>query len=1304
MKPGLYMPNFFEKQVYNNLFSIPFEKNDNGQFFVSIDFFRDLYSRNRGNKIFNNVVVELVLRGGKFVISGKSALFPEINILNMKKVIFVNNHTPSNAHEKLDFNILNITHIKKSFGIDSNKFYAFLPIEGFKVFGLNDSDIIILETEFKNKGFEVIDLNNLVSFNLESKINKQKDDCIKKNTNNSEKITNYDDFDVKNKNDVSFYKQDKIEKKINKTVADENMSYENLAIEKYNTENIDKNNKTIIYDVKEKMNQKGLNKFINTLKNKLGFLENVTNKKKNLIKVNNEFNNSDINSQPKFSTPEKNNGDLIPNKHLNFNENNSDNLNFCNIINSKQIDELKSIIGNIIYVDEFISYFGDNFRNINCSTTEFLENNVKNIIGEEYIVDKELIYKKNITDEDVILFVMKKYFKNKVLDLSSYRNYFNFMVIAKSIKKNIFNDISSKNPNILQIESILNKASDEIIKISDRKYKFNSKNENLNLYQINDLDSICTTKDKAYIQDEIYISDELIKSCKSMIENITEIKNIINFLDSNNIKSEINITNYLKNNLNKILGNRYTINDKYIYKKDIHDYEVANFVLKKHFSDKTFDICNEDDFSNFLSNAIQIKEDFLEYSKITKTGSAIKLETLLNTSPINICNMGNGRYKYCLDDKNEQPDSKETILSARSLETKNTPEDVLKETVDKSITNEEHSKKQILNLLVLLLSEVSNKKEDSLNTVNISTVPVENFKINKQNITNKPIKYDSKINDIDGIQSSLISQLKTLINDITKIENVHKLIESNEYLCENGLVEKYKGEIENLLKDDYIVESKFIYKKNISHESLVLFIMKEYYSEKIFDISDDKDYFSFMVLAKTIKRNIFEFANSNKHRIVKNLEEIFDYNSDKIVRLGDGNYKYRSSGDPPKELIESIYLHLTSRLNKKNFIYQYQMSSLFKKEISDSDQTSSSIYDYLKNMYKDEFEFEENSSLKSLRKIRKKIIYLENQTNTSNIEIKESHRKFDLSYIKQNLSINPRTLDIINNNFNNILNKKKYVLVKELYDSVQFEEGVYEDLRKNNHNISNFHYLLKEIYPSIKGDSKILYNASSNLNTFKILIKEAGKKDKYSEVDLYNAAKNLGYSEAWIKNNLEKYVDKKCLVPIDGVYYILPDNFPISKEDTNNLSSFLEDNFNDIGYLSLYKENHKLIKLPKVNGITWNITIANYIAEKYLGYRKLNIPYLKNLNDPHILVKNHSKLNYKTIIFSEMKNFDGCIIEDNIVIFLKDKGLLTRDTNSLTSYFFDSKIFSKDDIGRLTFEKGDDITENDIKRISKRSN
>lgn len=183
---GLYLPKIFKFQKYNNINNIPFKKLKNGNYYVALEYFRDLYFEN--SMIFNDVTTELVLRGGVFKLEKETTELP-LNEIISNKIIVTDSITPEEAYKDIDLDYFNIGYIYDAYTISQNSFFNYIPLDGFKLLNLTNRDIKLLESSFLKAGFKVKEVSpELSNVFIDENINLllKKDNRL--NTENREKI------------------------------------------------------------------------------------------------------------------------------------------------------------------------------------------------------------------------------------------------------------------------------------------------------------------------------------------------------------------------------------------------------------------------------------------------------------------------------------------------------------------------------------------------------------------------------------------------------------------------------------------------------------------------------------------------------------------------------------------------------------------------------------------------------------------------------------------------------------------------------------------------------------------------------------------------------------------------------------------------------------------------------------------------------------------------------------------------------------------------------------------------------------
>lgn len=161
LEEGLYLPSIFESQKFNNIQNLKIEKLDN-QYFVDIAQFRKLYQNNK--ILFFNTVKEMIFRGGYFELSDTNKVNNIITNYFYDDVIH-----PIYIFDELlsekgidDLEVFKVQILLKNLEINNFKDLKGIPLEGFKYLGLKESDMPLLKKIFKDNGC------GLKSFNTET--------------------------------------------------------------------------------------------------------------------------------------------------------------------------------------------------------------------------------------------------------------------------------------------------------------------------------------------------------------------------------------------------------------------------------------------------------------------------------------------------------------------------------------------------------------------------------------------------------------------------------------------------------------------------------------------------------------------------------------------------------------------------------------------------------------------------------------------------------------------------------------------------------------------------------------------------------------------------------------------------------------------------------------------------------------------------------------------------------------------------------------------------------------------------------
>ena len=122
---GIYLPNYFEYQNFNNDYNLPILFSRDNSIYIPIESLRKIYKSDE--KLFTEITLELFLRGGKPILEKKSHLFTTIDI-SLDEVIICDSNTSENAFKKIDFELLKIKHYIRFLEINNNDFFDYMPI------------------------------------------------------------------------------------------------------------------------------------------------------------------------------------------------------------------------------------------------------------------------------------------------------------------------------------------------------------------------------------------------------------------------------------------------------------------------------------------------------------------------------------------------------------------------------------------------------------------------------------------------------------------------------------------------------------------------------------------------------------------------------------------------------------------------------------------------------------------------------------------------------------------------------------------------------------------------------------------------------------------------------------------------------------------------------------------------------------------------------------------------------------------------------------------------------------------------
>lgn len=1231
-KQGLYLPYYFNRQNYNNKYNLPIKKDDDDSYFVSLDIFRNLYTKDINQ--FNITVKELCLRGGRFKLQNGSPLFPQIYYEDLNKVISVPMDIKSEMYKNIDFTFLNISGFLSYFNVSNNDFFDYIPLEGFKALNLKDGDLLILEKELKKASFEIINAKS-------RKVKPTKEETSVKEENF------YDNIKVQGKNII-------INEDINNNDID--------TVKEITTNNHQ--------ELREGEN-------ITTSYKK----EEIINKTCELVRDNYFLKG-------------------IPTKNLDFN---SDIKIFLS-------DNGIKVIYDIIKSDNKIRLYllsAENLLNIYNVTISILKNSsflvletIKNINSIPILRSVEIEY---LLPEERFSSLINHLLKLGLFTLKDF-------TYCRGLK--LFNDPEVNNKAIFEL---LNQLATIDTKKLNKKYinpdslAYNSK--------------VTAKKDK---KEKKYFGLAIAKDdgFKKYV-----MYNRISFLTYSEIMATINKM-YKTTKTKKVAKESVLIE---INKIDSYDW-VENDKMKLYtiLLGDALSCMKLDYLKEYISHNIYYGQIYIRST--IKELCSIKLQLPMEIKQILIYVIDkieffkklflNNNYNYAAEFDLDETwmyvfENRINTEKEQTLEQVGNVIGVTRERVrqiEKRISGE-INRNFSTNNIELFIQYLKENKEVAIKNVSLKNIlikinsPYFYYDKNFDFLTFK--EYETEINEIKISINKAISD-----NKVVKLKTIQNYLKE---LTNNSNQDLIQFIIENLtdyLSKNYNVSNNYISSSKINKYDTYLYIIREFYSDDTLDLSNNDGYAFFVDLVNRISPGTIEedFDFSNKNNNVRSIEAVIERNSDTVIKLDAHKYKHLKSSHIPYSLMDNIYEYITEEVIENNFISNKKIYRKFNNELDKVGYTEKNLYYVLKYLFEDDFTFPGKNSLRIYGKGNEvkttaEIIYLTLENNNGQMRLDELAELVGMenySIMQRADNIDSRfqivnnlvsikdksegysdtTIKVIKDRFEAMMTEDDYVIVKTLYYNVIFEGNVNKELTKNNdNNPTSFMYLLKRLIPEADGHTHVLFNKDLDQDFFKVYMSEVNKnKNRYNErfhrKEFMEVLENIGYAKVTAAMNLNKYIKEGKLIPINSDYLITRESFNIGHEDLNRINLFLESNKEKLSYLSLSKISYKFGELPRLN-YRWSIDLLNYIATQLLNYKKVSISNLNYDADPMIIIEKSSDFNYGDIVRHEMKKFKGYMLEEYILAYLKDKGLIKKKTNVIYDTFYSKGIFKKNEFERI---------------------
>lgn len=1374
---GLYLPEIFSSQNFDNIHNIPFEKKGNEQYFVSIDFFRNLYKKD--DSTFNTVTIELVLRGGEFYLLKSSSLFPKIELAS-NKIILSSDKTPVNAFKDIDYDLLNIRGFVTSFNIQNNSFFNHIPLEGFKVLNFTSNDIKILENNLIEAGFYICEADSEL---LDLKYEKSTvNSCIGENKNTAQSVKNiarepitglpaedskeiqgentlkankiqglfslidanpfYDYIDIKNISDKymnCFFQKNNIIKVSNLKTERIQAILEEFSIDQLTTiykkmsdlaldyrlmaatlMKIIKNNNDLsqlrLREILDKSSDRqlignaysiGIDLFDDfTMSNAITLFKsrNIGKKKiSSLLNIVIDYKNHIKTIPPRLITPvnpgvKKNDAKIPIIKRIYGLVAES---TFYQSLHISEVGMIKPLRNSLF--DKKIIYLSDliHEERLDFFYDELSENQIRSISKaiDNITANHDLIASKLIEFIDNNSHIKKIYLKD-ILDNSTFR-----IVIGNAKKINIekLGDFTLENSiKLFKTKGIgkkkLSSFFDFIFNLPDTKA--------VQILNLSDRDSDEAKYLGYFMLEEDDLKRYISKQKISLVTKSELMHLIINFTDSYSERDEISQSLEVRDKEIKQfdIDKLDHINSYQLSIEEILSFLEIDFILKD--LSEGFEVLALP-ISTLLKNKLKLSSEMIQIILfyIEKTKYFEKIEENLESNPFNL----EDRELIIFNERIRQRNSKTLEELAKTLDVTRERVRQIESSIKRKIKKTFIRKKYI---------KLYQKHLKANGTVILKENDLKNILIS---IKNPGFHYDVELDllilsDYEERYNSIKKQIKNIfkINDVIKVKDLKIFINDIGNELNNkalqGIIDKIFQHF--FEKNNYIQKNEIIYKENISKSKIYCYMIDRYYSHEVLDFFEEESYNLFMerLRLNAPDKMLEDLSGRPKSNLIRSVESVLERHNDKVLKLDAHQYRKLDVNRIPYALIDDIYDFINEEILNNKFISIKKIYRFFKRKIDDLGYSEKTIYYLLKLLFEDEFNFGGKTSLRIFEKDTEVLSTLEiilttldkNNGTMSVVDLAEEIGLEDYSidqqadpsaFVVRNRiasivnnedELSEGTLNVIKNTFINMLEKKGYVPIQQIYDELKFNAKVNRELRENNYTtLLDFTHLLKIMFPNTAGHTRILFHKDSNQDYFDIFIRELGEKDEYHREDFVETGKKLGLSEQTIYIYLNRFIDKGKIVPINSDFFVLPSSLNLGEEELENIDFFLQEKFKDNEHLSLTVINSELSQLSRLNGLRWTIELMNYIATKILSYKKINIKNFQYTVDPMIITLENSNLTYKDIVTLEMKKFNENRTEERILNYLKQKGLLHSSTKRIYTWFFSNGIFVRNDFGRI---------------------
>lgn len=231
--------------------------------------------------------------------------------------------------------------------------------------------------------------------------------------------------------------------------------------------------------------------------------------------------------------------------------------------------------------------------------------------------------------------------------------------------------------------------------------------------------------------------------------------------------------------------------------------------------------------------------------------------------------------------------------------------------------------------------------------------------------------------------------------------------------------------------------------------------------------------------------------------------------------------------------------------------------------------------------------------------------------------------------------------------------------------------------------------ILKWLNPNLQGYSKMLYwNKSDITKIEQVIALEFPEIVARQEMIEFIASK--GYSDQTIYKLPTEIVQEGLFYNYSNIRYINANIVNFTDEVKDSLASYLEEQFEDKQYRSVFTMVGYSQKVLPISSYEWTEWLIYHFAER-VGYRKIQV-HNDYRYDKLVLVKEEVPIyNYEQLVLHILKtDYRGRYHEEDLASYLEMKKI-THNPRRLTNEIYNSQYFKFDSFGFFEVRGVDDV-------------